>query len=60
MTYDEAIAWLKGERSMTNIIPREPFETLEVRIAQADAAITQQAFWIVYASKIGLTEKNED
>jgi len=60
MTYDEAVEWLKGERSTTNTIPRESFETWQVRIAQADAAMTQQAFWIVYASKIGITDKNED
>lgn len=45
MKYDEALEWLRGYRSMTNIIPREPFETWEVRIAQADAAVTQQAYY---------------
>ena len=46
MELDEALEWLSGTRSMTNIIPREPFETWQVRIAQADAAMTQQAYYI--------------
>ncbi len=54
MNYEEASAWLKGERSMTNLIPQEPFETWQVRIAEADAAMTQQAYWIVKAHKEAL------
>lgn len=49
MNYDEAVEWLQGKRSMTNIIPQEPFETWQLRIAQADAAMTQQAYYIVKA-----------
>lgn len=49
MSYNEAIEWLQGKRSTTNTIPREPFETWEVRIAQADAAMAQQAYYIVKA-----------
>lgn len=50
MTYDEAVAWLKEQRSMTNIIPFEPPDgTWLVRVAQADAAMTQQAYWIIKA-----------
>ena len=45
----EAIEWLNGNRSMCNIIPSDDFGTWEVRIAQADAARTQQAYWIVKA-----------
>ena len=44
MNYDEALAWLKGERSTTNYMPREPFETWQVRIADADASLTKQAY----------------
>ena len=51
MDYDEAIGWLKGERSMTNTIPQDPFETWQVRVAKADAAMTQQAYWIAKAYK---------
>jgi len=51
MNYKEAIEWLKGKRSMTNTIPQNPFETWEVRIAEADAAMMQQAYWIVKAEQ---------
>jgi len=49
MIYQEAVEWLMGQRSMTNIIPQEPFETWQVRIAEADAAMTKQAYWIARA-----------
>jgi len=49
MDYKEALEWIAGKRSMTNIIPQHPFETWEVRIAEADAAMTQQAYWVVRA-----------
>jgi hypothetical protein len=51
MTYEEAIEWFENKRSMTNLIPQEPYETWEVRIAQADAAMIQQAYWIVRYNK---------
>ena len=51
---EEAFEWLSGERSMTNIIPREPFESWSIRIAEADAAMVQQAYWIVKAHREGL------
>ena len=49
MDITEALEWLDGKRSMANIIPQEPFETWQVRIAEADAAMTQQAYWFVKA-----------
>lgn len=49
MTYDEAVAWLNGERSMINTIPQHPFETWIVRVSEADCNMTQQAYWIVRA-----------
>ena len=49
MNYNEAFEWLKGNRSMASIIPKHPFETWQVRVAQADAAATEQAYWIVKA-----------
>jgi hypothetical protein len=49
MDITEAIEWLDGKRSMTNIIPQDPFETWQVRIAVADAAMMQQAYWFVKA-----------
>lgn len=49
MDYNEACAWIRGERSMTNIIPQDPFETWQMRIAQADAAMVEQAYWVAKA-----------
>ena len=54
MNFTEAVEWVRGNRSMTNIIPQDPFETWLVRIAQADAAMTEQAYWILKAEKDGL------
>jgi hypothetical protein len=47
MDFREAQDWLEGGRSMVNLIPSGDFETWQVRIAQADAAMLEQA-WIVY------------
>jgi len=49
MDYAEALEWLKGNRSLTNVIPFNPRHTWIIRIAQADAAQTEQAYWIVRA-----------
>ena len=54
MSYKEAIEWLQGNRSTTNSIPQDPIETWQGRIAEADAALTQQAYWIVKAYTEGL------
>ena len=54
MTYDEAIEWLSGSRSMVNLVPVGPFETWQIRIAEADAAQAQCAYWVVRAHKEGL------
>ena len=51
MTYEEALEWLKGKRSMCNIIPSDQFDTWQVRVAQADAAMIQQAYYILKAHK---------
>jgi len=51
----EALAWLQGNRSMTNCIPQDPLETWQVRIAQADAAMCQQAYFVLKAESEGLT-----
>ena len=57
MSYEEAVAWLRGERSMTNYFfeyATEPRAEEMVRTARADAALTEQAYWIVRAHKEGL------
>ena len=51
MDITEAIAWLKGLRSTCNMVPNEPHETYAVRVAQADAAMTQQAYFVLKAEK---------
>lgn len=56
MTYEEAIEWIKGERSLTNIIPQEPFESWNVRIVQADTSMVEQAYWVLRAHKEGLVK----
>lgn len=47
MTYEDAVEWLKGKRSMCNTF-EEPVS------AEVDASLTQQAYWIVKAHKEGL------
>ena len=59
MDLQEAKAWLRGERSMTNIIPREPYETWNVRISQADAACVQEAYWIAKAHHDDIAQSKE-
>jgi hypothetical protein len=50
----EAAAWIRGEHSMADMIPSDPRETWVVRIAQADAARVEQAYWVLKAHKEGL------
>ncbi|MDA1229917.1 MAG: hypothetical protein O2856_04010 [Planctomycetota bacterium] len=58
MNLEQAKEWLRGERSMTNIIlnddPQNGNGPWMVLIAQADAAMTEQAYWIVKAHAEGL------
>ena len=56
MTHEEAVEWLRGNKSWVNLIPNEPIDTRDGRVAQADAFTTQQAYWIVRAKKEGLVE----
>lgn len=54
MDVKEAREWISGNRSTTNMIPKEPRESWLVRIAQADAYCTEEAYWILKAEKDGL------
>ena len=45
MTKDEALDWIKGNRSMTNLVHPYPLCTWQQRIAEANAAMLQQAYW---------------
>jgi len=47
MNEQEALEWMRGERSMCNIIPQDPLETWAVRTAVADAAKQEQAYWVL-------------
>jgi hypothetical protein len=60
MNYEEALAWLRGERSTTNLIPIEPRETWCVRIASADASMTKQAYYVAKAHEEGLVPAPEE
>ena len=48
MTYPEAVEWIKGNRSMVNVVPYDPLNW-QSRIAEADAFMTQQAYWVLKA-----------
>ena len=55
----EAIEWLCGRRSLKSIVPVEPHETWQVRIAEADAAMTRQAYYLAKAYREGLLDAVE-
>lgn len=57
MDYVEAIEWLKGNRSMCNIIPGG--ENWHVHTAQADAAMVQQAYFIAKAYSEGIIRTDD-
>ena len=58
MNLEEAIEWLEGKRSMTNIIPSNDPDTWLLRIAQADAAMTQRAYfiWLYAQAKVAIND----
>ena len=57
MDYIEANAWLNGERSMCNTFIHSGCDMNEANllIAQADAFMCQQAYWVAKAKKEQLT-----
>ena len=60
MKYEEAQAWLRGERSTVNYAGGEsPWDSQE-RAHRMDAASTEQAYWVVRAHKEGLIDPPED
>ena len=63
MEKNEAIAWLSGKADAVNFVPKDPIETWEVRIAQANAAKIQAAYYVAKAHKeseerIGMVKSN--
>ncbi len=60
MKYEEALAWLNGERSTVNYAGGEsPWDSQE-RATRMDTALTEQAYWIVRAHNEGLIGITED
>ena len=60
MDLDEAREWLSGNRSLRNFIPSDPQGAWQAIVAEADAAMIQQAYWIARAHKEGLVEGGRD
>lgn len=66
MTKAEAIAWIRGERDMCNIVDPNPRETWQERIERANAAMRESAYWVLRAHKEklisdqGETEEGQD
>jgi len=60
MEHKEALEWLRGERSMCNLVPQDPHETWQERIARADAAMTERAYWIARAYKENIVGAQAD
>ena len=54
MTYEEAVGWLRGERSTVNYAGGDSPAESQERATRMDAAMTEQAYWIVRAHKEGL------
>ena len=59
MTNEEAIAWLKGDRSMINSVHSEHRETWSLRKSKEDSVMIQQAYWIAKAHKEGLIPEDD-
>lgn len=55
MKQEEAEAWLRGERSTVNYAGGDSPQDAQERATRMDAAMTEQAYWIVRAQSI---EKN--
>lgn len=53
MTLTEAKEWFRGKRSTCYHVTDYPLETRTARVAEADAAMLQQAYWVLKAHKEG-------
>lgn len=56
MMFQEAVEWIQGKRSMANLFRSmdAPMHEREAALARADAAMTEQAYWIVRAASENL------
>ncbi len=59
MNLEEALAWLRGQRSTLNYTQAPTPEDSRLYAAKQDAAMTEQAYWIVRAHREGITEATE-
>ncbi len=57
MNYEEALAWLRGERSTLNYTQAPTPEDSRINSAKQDASMTEQAYWIVRAHNEGLIRR---
>lgn len=58
MTREEALEWLKGNRSMVNTIyGSNPLQATEAEVAKADAYMIMQAYYITKAWEENLIPK---
>ncbi len=60
MSYEEALEWLRGERSTINYTQAPTPEESRINAAKQDASMTEQAYWIVRAHKEELVEHIEN
>ena len=49
-----AFEWINGKRDMCNIVDNHPMETREERVERANAAMKEQAYWVIRAYREGL------
>jgi hypothetical protein len=62
MEYEEAIEWLKGKRSTCNLYYESAGadENAELLSTQADAAMMQQAYFVLKAHSENLIDNKEE
>lgn len=58
MDLEEAEAWLRGERSTVNYAGGDSPQDSQERATRMDAAMTEQAYWVVRASGLPVSKAN--
>ncbi len=57
MDHEEAQAWLRGERSTVNYAGGDNPQDAQERATRMDAAMTEQAYWVVRAQSLESMER---
>lgn len=58
MSPAEARQWLRGNRTVVHLVDRsDPDDNVIERVARADAAMTEQAYWMLRGIQDGLVER---